>query len=119
MSTIGQTALVRRAEQILDLRRSRVQEFGGAMFGEPAWDILLAAYVGEQHGDPRTIASLTGLAGVSHSVALRWLTFLVGEGLVERDAHPTQSSSLIVRLTDQSRETLERYLAKTFAEWPA
>ena len=108
--------LVLRAERILDLRRRRVEEFGSAMFGEPAWDMLLAAYVAEQHQDCSTIASLTSIAGVSHSVALRWLTFLIGEGLVERSAHPTRPGQMLIRLTERSREALERYLAGTFKD---
>lgn len=116
---IDKHVLVRRAEQILDLRQRRVREFGATMFGEPAWDILLSAYVGDRHHDRLTIAHLTGIAGVSLSTALRWLNYLVGEGLVERHVHPAQSGQMIVQLTDRSRETLERYLAGTFAEWPA
>ena len=108
--------LVLRAERILDLRRRRVDEFGSAMFGEPGWDMLLAAYVGEHHQDRSTIASLTSIAGVSQSVALRWLTFLIGEGLVERSAHPTQPGQMLIRLTDRSRKALERYLAGTFKD---
>ena len=112
-------ALIRRAEQILELRRQRADQFGSMMFGEPAWEMLLAAYIGEQRHDWATTANLTTIAGVSHSVALRWLTFLLGEGLVEQDAHPKISDLLTVRLTDRSHQALERYLTGTFAEWPA
>ena len=112
---VGETTLVRRAQQLLDLRRRRSEHFGSAMFGEPAWDILLAAYVGEQQGDHPTIANVADAAGVSVSVALRWLDFLVGEGLAERAVYPTPSDKNIVRLTDRCRETLKGYLAETFS----
>ena len=118
-NAVTECALIRRAEQILDLRRQRGEQFGSMMFGEPAWEMLLAAYVGEQHHDRSTISSLTTIAGISHSVALRWLTFLLGEGLVQQDAHPERSDRLTVRLTDRSRQALERYLTGTFAEWSA
>ena len=111
--------LVLCAERILDLRRRRVDDFGSAMFGEPAWDMLLAAYVAEQRQDSPTIASLTSITGVSPSVALRWLTFLIGEGLAERIAHPTQSDQMLIRLTNRSRDALKRYLARVLEEKPA
>jgi DNA-binding MarR family transcriptional regulator len=107
-------ALVRRANQILDLRRRRIEQFGKDMFGEPAWDILLAIYVHEHRGNCSTIAELTRVAGVAPSVALRWLNFLISEGHVERNVHPANLDAVLFQLTGNSRETLERYLTETF-----
>lgn len=118
-ATALEGALARRARQILDFRGRRTEGFGRAMFGEPAWDMLLAMYIAEQRGDRATIAELAAVSGASPSVALRWLNFLVAEGLAGQEIHPERSDALAIQLTDRSRRALEHYLGTTLAEWPA
>lgn len=84
------------------------------MFGEPAWDMLLALYIGERHGGAQTIAHLTGFSGFSPSLAQRWLDFLLAEGLVVRQAHPVHEERIL--LADGTRDELESYLAQALLE---
>src|SRR4051794_14348539 len=63
--------LLRKARDILANRRRRYETFGTAMFGEPAWDILLLVYV-LRAGQRPTIGRLADLSGATKSTAQRW-----------------------------------------------
>lgn len=101
--------LLARARRILEVRRKRVERFGRAMFGEPAWEILLLLYVSQ--GSARFTASrLARVAGYSKATAIRWMDYLEKERLIRRRPHPTDQRSLFVELTDQGTGSLELYL---------
>lgn len=101
-----------RAGEILSNRRRRHDIFGKAMFGEPAWDMLLLLYAIE-HGERQTIGRLGDLAGASKTTALRWFDYLEAQKLVQRDPHPTDKRAAFVELTDKGRDALELYLSGT------
>ena len=67
--------LLQKAREILANRRRRYESFGNAMFGEPAWDILLLVYV-LRAGQRPTIGRLADLSGATKSTALRWIDYL-------------------------------------------
>lgn len=113
---LGREALLQRARDIFRLRRSRVQRFGRAMFGEPAWDMLLAVYIGERQGSSPTIAQLTGFTDAPPKVALRWLDHLIGENLVMLDGPRDVPERTSLGLTLSARDDLEAYLSETLAE---
>jgi DNA-binding MarR family transcriptional regulator len=103
--------LVRKARQILQARQRRAEWFGKAIFGEPAWEMLLLLYA--TTGARRQTASrLADLAPASKATALRWLDYLVDHDLVERQAHPTDKRVTFVELTGKGREMLEGYLVE-------
>lgn len=104
--------LQRHARDILANRRRRQDIFGRAMFGEPAWEMLLLLYVLES-GPRQTIGRLADLAGASRSTALRWIDYLDAQRLIRRDAHPTDRRAAFVELTDKGKEALELYLSDT------
>lgn len=103
--------LERRARQILDLRVRRVERFGRAMFGEPAWEMLLVLYA---TGDTRlTVNRLIKLSGASKATAIRWLDYLADQGLISRETHPTDLRRLFVVLTEKGTASLNAYLSQT------
>ena len=104
--------LTKRARDILANRRRRHDLFGKAMFGEPAWEILLLLYIVES-GPRQTIGRLADLADASKSTALRWVDYLEAQGLVRREAHPTDKRAAFVELTDKGHAALELYLSDT------
>ena len=67
--------LVERAHQTFVNRARRSRNFNGVMFGEAAWDMLLALYVTE-HSTRHTATGLVKLSGVPSTTALRWHDFL-------------------------------------------
>ena len=103
--------LVQRARYMLDDRRIRGELFGVAMFGEPAWDIMLALYVAE-NGPRKTISRLASVTGSSRTTALRWLDYLEQQQLVRRENHPTDRRTAFVELTEKGKERLDLYFTQ-------
>lgn len=97
---ISRTRLIERARQEIANRRRRSQLFPRAMFGEPAWDMLLVLYVADGCA-PETIRDLRELAGLTHTTALRWLDYLESQQLIARKAHPTDRRSAFCRVDRQ------------------
>lgn len=104
--------LQERALESLALRRARESVFGRAMFGEPAWEILLLLY---GLGSRQTVTRLAELACASKSTAIRWIDYLEGQRLVAREEHPTDKRAVCVVLTDKAREAIGLYLFRTAA----
>jgi DNA-binding MarR family transcriptional regulator len=98
-----------RALQILAFRRQREEVFGRAMFGEPAWEMLLLLY-GVGSGQRQTVTRLAELAQASKSTAIRWIDYLEGQGWVRRESHPTDKRSMFVELTDKGTGSVQLYL---------
>jgi DNA-binding MarR family transcriptional regulator len=100
--------LEQKARQILAIRQRRTNFFAKAMFGEPAWDILLVLYTA---GEGLTMNRLAQLSGVSQATGLRWMNYLSDQKLIRLESHPTDARSLRVLLTEKGREALDTYLA--------
>ena len=108
--------LIEHARHMLMNRSRRSQHFNSGMFGEPAWDMLLALYVGEQTGTRYTVTRLTDVAGVPSTTALRWLDFLEKkERMVIRKPNPTDRRISLIELTDRARGALDVYFSDTVA----
>jgi DNA-binding MarR family transcriptional regulator len=101
-----------RALEVLAFRRRREQIFGRAMFGEPAWEMLLLLY-GVGSGQRQTVTRLAELAQASKSTAIRWLDYLEGQGWICRESHPTDKRSTFVGLTEKGTEAIKLCLNDT------
>ena len=108
---IPATALKRSASEILERRRIREQVFGRAMFGEPAWEMLLCL-CSLKSGTRLTITELARLASVSESTATRWVEYLQAQQLVEIKQNPADQRAAFVDVTERSIELMDRYLAE-------
>jgi DNA-binding MarR family transcriptional regulator len=105
--------LIRLAEAILEDRRRRGLLFNPAMFGEPAWELLLTLFVMDQHGPRLTIGRLAQLAGTKLTTALRWLEYLEDQEFISREEHPGDARTSFVKLNDKARKALILYLSET------
>jgi DNA-binding MarR family transcriptional regulator len=103
--------LTRLAETILEARRRRAEVFNPAMFGEPAWELLLTLFVMDSRGPRLTIGRLAQVAGTKLTTALRWLDYLEDQAFVQREQHPTDARTAFIELTDKAREALHLYLS--------
>ena len=96
--------------------RDRVLDKGGrGLFGEPAWDMLLALYCFPSRGELLTVTSLSFAAEVPQTTGHRWQQILIGEALIERG--PETCADLrrrFVRLTTRGRSLMESYLTRLF-----
>ena len=111
---ISTDELLGRARQIVAQRRRRLELFGAAIFGEPAWEMLLLLYV--THTSRRfTVGQLADQSGASKSTGARWIDYLEQRQFVEKDHHPTDRRLSFVRLSSKGRSALEMYLSGTVA----
>lgn len=104
----SEAALRQGALEFLALRRRRHGLFGRAMFGEPAWEILLLLYA---LGSKQTVTRLAELACASKTTAIRWIDYLEGQRLVAREDHPTDKRAVCVDLTDKARDLIRLYFS--------
>lgn len=102
--------LASRARIVLNSRRVRGQYFHRDLFGEPAWEILLALYIAEESGARFTTTKLAEWVGVPLSTVIRWVKTLEEQALVERTDHPTDRRVFFIRLLDKARKALDAYL---------
>lgn len=107
------STLAARAHEEFQTRRRRIKVFGQAMFGEAAWDMLLALYVMDMSGPRHRVGDLMRLAGAPTTTANRWLGYLLTHGLVCREPHPTDARTGFVSLTDKGRTKMDEYLSGT------
>jgi DNA-binding MarR family transcriptional regulator len=108
---IGSEMLVKLAEIVIEARQSRAHSLPSAIFGEPAWDILLALFCGPRSGDGERVSNLSLASGTPATTALRWIDYLEREGFVSRRSSQADKRVVFVQLTDKARDAIGDYLA--------
>lgn len=106
--------LLRLAARIYDSRRARDGMFSNRLFGEPAWDMLLALYCLPRQGTFLTVGSLSNAAGTPTTTGLRWQEKLTEAGLIERGPRTGDRRTEFVRLTQTGKALLRTYLTDLF-----
>lgn len=92
------------------LRRfARSRFLKGAMFGEPAWDMLLALYVAELTGVRYTVTQVSSYAGAPATTSLRWIDYLESHGYVVRTPSVDDRRCHNLELSDDARRDLDAY----------
>jgi DNA-binding MarR family transcriptional regulator len=99
----------RRVRNILRLRRRREALFGSALFGEPAWDMLLELYAAELTGRRVSVSGLCGVSGVPSTTALRWIKMLENADWITRKADPVDGRRSFLSLTAKARTAMEAF----------
>ena len=97
---------VRRA---IDDRRNRDKFFPKNLFADPAWDMLLELYVAELDQTRLATSSLCDRAAVPATTALRWISTLAREGLIDRRSDPLDARRIFVRLSSKGMRAMEAY----------
>jgi DNA-binding MarR family transcriptional regulator len=105
-------ALSSVAQLSLAVRQERNQHFSPAMFGEPAWDLLLALYVEQAENEAPTVSMLAKVAGIPITTALRWMDYLEEKRLIERERSSFDRRASTVTLSESGRTRLEGYFAE-------
>lgn len=108
--TTDRQSLLSRARIVIATRRTRERYFDRDLFGEPAWDILLALYVTEDSGSRFTTSKLADFIGVPLSTVVRWIKTLEQQSLVERVDHPTDRRVVFIHLLEKGRKALDAFL---------
>ena len=108
--------LSKLACRIYDARRERDKLLDRKLFGEPAWDMLLALYCLPARGEQLSVTALSQASGVAQTTALRWQAILLKEGLIERIDDEADARRAFVRLTSESRALLDDYLLRLHSQ---
>ena len=108
---ISRSELLLRARVVINSRRHRFRYFKRSMFGEPAWDMLLALYIIEPSEGRQSISQLAERVETPLSTTVRWIDYLEREKLVEREPHPTDKRVIFIRLSEKGRELIDGYLS--------
>ena len=95
---------------IIRARRLRDRFFAGALFADPAWDMLLDLMAARLEGRTVSVSSLCIAAAVPPTTALRWIQALVEGGLFERRADPMDGRRAFVVLSDAGAQAMSGYL---------
>jgi hypothetical protein len=101
----------RMVRQVIANRQARGRFFDPALFGDPAWDMLLDLAAAHGEGAQVSVTSLCIAAGVPATTALRWLTQMVESGIFIRVPDPADRRRAFIALSDQSLAGMAGYFA--------
>lgn len=94
------------------VRNLRTEFLPRSLFGEPAWDLLVALFVWDDTGSPMAVSELAKLVDAPASTAVRWMQYLEEKGLVVRRRSDRDRRILKVSLSDEGRRRLDAYFQK-------
>lgn len=110
LSSAEQRDLVALARRFYRSRRLRPRVFADdALFGEPAWDMLLDLFIAEADGKRLSVTAACIGSAVPTSTALRWLIILEDRGLVRRENDPTDARRVFLQLTGDGYAKMANY----------
>jgi DNA-binding MarR family transcriptional regulator len=76
--------------------------------------MLLALYCLPSRGEMLRPTALSHAAAVAEATGIRWQRILTAEGLIERGPQQLPSRRQFVRLTQNGRSLMDRYLTRLF-----
>jgi DNA-binding MarR family transcriptional regulator len=100
------------AKRLIRDRRKRDGCFPTASFADPQWDILLDLFVEKLSGRVVGVSSASLAASVPSTTALRHLSVMVENGLIERTRCAHDARLRYVTLTVSAEATMRSYLAQ-------
>ena len=110
------TPSITQLKQLLAARRARSTFFGSHLFADPAWDILLQAYVALLEKEPLLVSTICRESVVPATTALRWISILEQDGLLAKRHDPGSDRPWQLEMSPSGRVAMERYLE---AVWPS
>jgi hypothetical protein len=105
-----------KLKELLKARRARANFFGAHLFCDPAWDILLLAYVALLDEEPLLISTLLRTSLAPATTMLRWVKALEHEGWLQQTCDPPDGPRSFLTLSAAGKAGMERYLT---AVWPS
>jgi DNA-binding MarR family transcriptional regulator len=99
------------AERLYSERRRRDEHFPPGLFGEPAWDLLLALFIAREEGRELTLREAYAAAKVEPRDGPALIERLAEAGMVVRSRTPRDRRRPSVVLTGRAVERLSDYLA--------
>jgi hypothetical protein len=102
---------VRDVRNAIRARRLREQFFGGGLFEDPAWDMLLDLFAAELERVQVSVSSLCIAAAVAPTTALRWISRMTEAGLFERKPDPFDRRRAFMVLSARASAGMRNYVA--------
>ncbi|WP_445190922.1 hypothetical protein ACT009_09885 [Sphingomonas sp. Tas61C01] len=99
---------IRRA---IRARRLREQFFGGGLFEDPAWDMLLDLFAAELEHGRVSVSSLCIAAAVAPTTALRWISKMTEAELFVRQPDPQDRRRAFMALSPRASQAMRSYVA--------
>jgi hypothetical protein len=97
--------------QVIANRQARGRFFDPALFGDPAWDMLLDLTAAHGEGVQVSVTSLCIAAGVPATTALRWLTQMVESGIFVRLPDPADKRRAFIAMSNGALAGMANYFA--------
>lgn len=94
---------------IIAQRQARAKFFGGELFADPAWDILLDLTAARAEHQRVSVTSLCIASGVPPTTALRWISQMTEAGLLQRVEDESDRRRAFIELSDKAAEAMARY----------
>lgn len=110
--SVDDIALERLAKKILRVRGRRSRIFGGGLFCDPAWDILLELFVAELSDRKLSVSGASYASAAPHTTGLRWIQRLEKDGWVRRVSDPSDLRRSWLVLTDDGSTKMRQILAE-------
>lgn len=98
------------AQSIYRFRRQREKTFGPKLFSDPAWDILLDLYIAREEGRKISISSACIGSNAPSTTALRHLSVLVKNELLQRRTNEADARGAWIELTELGQQKVEEVL---------
>ena len=111
--------LVKLAKRIKAIRDSRAAVLDPSLFGEPAWNILLALYVAAGERYALSISALCAESGAPATTAARSIGRLLELRMVRRVSNPSDNRSAYIELTDETAAKLTELLESARSKYLA
>lgn len=100
------------AERLYSERRQRDAHFPAGLFGEPAWDLLLALFIAQEEGRRLNLAEAFAAAGIGASAGKTLVSKLKRTGLIAASVDPNDRRLRLLTLTREGSDRLTDYLAR-------
>lgn len=113
--TLEERELVEGARKLLRARINLVRVTPKNLLRDSAWDMMLVMFINDEEGGILYVKQLIGASGEAPASAIRRIDRLEDAGLVERQPDTLDHRRVIVRLSDQGRETMLGMLRDVFS----
>ncbi|MFZ9395617.1 MAG: MarR family transcriptional regulator [Erythrobacter sp.] len=109
LSALPDPRLVR---DLIRRRQARARYFEGALFADPAWDMLLDLTAAAGEKVKVSVTSLCIASGVPATTALRWVRHMIDAGLFVRTEDRVDKRRAFISLSDAALAAMSRYFAE-------
>jgi DNA-binding MarR family transcriptional regulator len=103
-------ALMEIAQGMYVRRRARQRHLPDFMFGEPAWDMMLALYVTADSEPRHTVSNVVRLGGAPPTTGLRYISALEQSGLIVRRPCDVDLRIVYLELSKKGSQAMDQYM---------